>query len=201
MYSDLKREASVPSDPMAEYALEKLRNHVRSPTATLPYRWCASNHEGREVYEPNELHALVAAWNHIDPDLSVELIHAALFTQRDDGAIPAWTTPNGTLQATHPCRPLIAQSAHAVWTRTNNHAFAKNIAPVLQQYLSWAIRYFDPEQKGVPHWQRVEESFTRDTYDAGLAHAGLLCFFTIGNRRFCRTYTGGERPPGHAGSA
>ncbi len=150
-----------------------LLERLRDPVGIVRHRWCASGPSEAGVIDLNRLLPLVRLWMERDPEIAAELVHAAFAAQAPGGAVPRRFDTQGRSPAFEAPWPLLARAALLVWRQEGSRAFLEAVLPPLDAYLTWAMRYFDPQGEGHLCWPSDVEAFVPDTWDRGLATVDL----------------------------
>ncbi len=149
-----------------------LRDRLRPPEGVFSHRWSASDLDARAM-DVNEIVPLAAAWSATDPAVARDLLRSAFAAQADDGSLPRAFTVDGKALVEWAPWPTLGQAVLAIEQREANGVFRAEMFPRLLRYLEWALAYFDPKDRGTPHWRCAEESLAPETWDEGLYFADL----------------------------
>jgi hypothetical protein len=173
-----RRQAGLPG-PDAVLLAENVRAlmaDLRPAAGPLSLPWVAARSQRGSVFSTNQLFPLVLAWIQIRPRMAMNLVKNVIGNQRVDGSVPALLRPDGRHDIVPTPAPLLAHCALRVWRAEPNRDFFDFAFPALQRYVRWALRYFDPDDRALPHWQEPDEAYVPGTHDAQLVSADLVSF-------------------------
>jgi tetratricopeptide (TPR) repeat protein len=163
--------------PAANLALAQATDDMlaglRQASGVLPTWWSLGQAENGQGQRTDDLYLLTRAWAGIHAPVAIALVQAALSSQRGNGAIPRIVRPDGLHDDQWAPLPLLARSAWVAWQAEPNRSFYDEVMPRLQNYLLWAITYYDPEWRGLPIWRDAREAWTPETYNPLVATADL----------------------------
>lgn len=154
-------------------ATDDLLAGLRQASGVLPTWWSIGQAENGQGQRTDDLYALTRAWAGIHAPVAIALVQTALSAQRANGAIPRIVRPDGLHDDQWAPLPLLARSAWVAWQAEPNRTFYDDVMPRLQNYLLWAITYYDPEWRGLPIWRDAREAWTPETYNPLVATADL----------------------------
>lgn len=156
--------------------VRELMADLRPPAGPLSLPWAAARSKEGLGMRTDQLPSLVQCWLQIRPRTAMNLVKNVLGNQRTDGSVPSVLRPDNRHDIAPTPPPLLSQCALRTWQAEPNRDFYDFALPILHRYVRWAIRYFDPEDRALPHWQEPDEAFVPGTFDANLVSADLTTF-------------------------
>ncbi len=169
---DLLEEMSH-HDALAVISAESMMKALRPPEGAIPLHWCQSSSSDHPMMNVNELFTLAQAWRLMDIKMAEELVLCALKCQTNAGAIAVEKTPHTTQSLLEAPKPLLSQTAEAVYETGKSNDFLSTALPLLRRHLQWLLHHFDPKRQGIFCWKNPAESLQPELYQTDLVTADL----------------------------